>query len=61
MTAPIRSGRQSTGRIFTWPLVIGVASVTGLLAALVGDGTYDALSWVLLGGVVALIARQLLN
>jgi hypothetical protein len=47
---------QSAWRIFRWPLVIGLASVVGLVAALVGDGPYDALSWLTLGGVVAVMA-----
>jgi len=46
---------QSAWRIFRWPLVIALSSVVGLAAALVGDGPYDVLSWVTLGGVVAVM------
>lgn len=42
-------------RIFRWPLAIGLASVVGLIAALVGDGAYDLLSWLTLGGVVVVM------
>jgi hypothetical protein len=42
-------------RIFRWPLAIGLASLVGLVAALVGDGALDVLSWLLLGGAVALM------
>jgi len=46
---------QTTWRIFRWPLLIGVVSVIGLLAALVGDGWYDVLSWFCLGSCVILM------
>jgi hypothetical protein len=36
-------------RIWRWPLVIGVASAIGLVAALLGDGWLDALAWMGLG------------
>ncbi len=32
-----------------WPLVMALLSVVGLLAALLGDGAWDWLSWVTLG------------
>lgn len=32
-------------RIFAWPILIAVASLIGLVAALLGDGVLDALSW----------------
>lgn len=35
--------------IFFWPLVIGTASMLGLISALIGDGIRDVVSWVLLG------------
>jgi hypothetical protein len=46
---------NSAWRIFRKPLLIGVATVIGLVSALVGDGWYDVLSWVLLGGCVAVM------
>jgi uncharacterized membrane protein YjjP (DUF1212 family) len=57
MTAPLRAGPQRGGwRIFRWPLAVGVAGLVGLVSALIGDGWYDALSWLLLGGTAALTA-----
>lgn len=61
MTHPLGQRRQTKWRIFRWPLCIGIASLVGLLSALVGDGLYDALSWLLLGGLLVLICRQLLS
>jgi len=40
---------------FGAPIVVGVVSTVGLLAALVGDGLYDGLSWLGLGIPVAII------
>lgn len=65
MTAPLdrkgRAMRRGNWHIFRWPLVIGIASLAGLISALVGDGWYDAASWLLLGAILLLIARQLLR
>lgn len=35
-------------RIFGWPLLLGVLSGVGLVLALLGDGAWDAASWLLL-------------
>jgi hypothetical protein len=32
-------------QIFALPVVIGILSTVGLLAALIGDGWWDGLSW----------------
>lgn len=40
---------QATRRIFAWPLVIGLLGALGLFTALLGDGGWDALSWIGLG------------
>ncbi|BBV95001.1 hypothetical protein ACF8R4_06495 [Pseudomonas sp. FYR_2] len=40
---------QSTRRIFAWPAMIAVSGAAGLFAALLGDGAWDALSWLGLG------------
>lgn len=53
--------RQSNfWKVFAIPLAIGVLTAAGLFAALLGDGAWDALSWVGLGipaviGVRALV------
>lgn len=48
--------RRGHWRVFRWPLLTAVLSLIGLVAALVGDGVYDGVSWVLLGGLVAVMA-----
>lgn len=52
----LRSRRQTLGQIFAAPAVIGVLSAIGLISALVGDGVWNALSWLTLGVPVALCA-----
>jgi hypothetical protein len=37
--------RRTLGQIFAAPIIVGVLSVVGLVAALVGDGWWDGLSW----------------
>ena len=39
---------RTLGQIFAIPMLIGVMSVVGLVAALVGDGIWDGLSWLML-------------
>ena len=41
---------------FAMPALVGAASLFGLVAALVGDGWLDALSWLGLGAPVAAVA-----
>ncbi|GKQ54348.1 hypothetical protein [Bradyrhizobium sp. Ce-3] len=40
---------RSLTQIFAAPLVIAIVSTVGLISALVGDGVWDAVSWVALG------------
>ena len=42
-------------RVWLWPLVIGLTSTIGLISALLGDGPWDMLSWVMLGVPVAIV------
>ncbi len=49
-------GTRSLWKIMRWPLLLALVSVAGLVAALVGDGVLNALSWLCLGSVVAVIA-----
>jgi hypothetical protein len=37
--------RRTLPQIFAMPIVIGILSTVGLIAALVGDGWWDGLSW----------------
>lgn len=52
MSAPHTPG----ARLWGWPIALGVASSIGLVAALVGDGVWDAVSWAGLGLPVAVSA-----
>ena len=40
---------RSLNQIFAVPLVIAIVSTVGFISALVGDGWWDAVSWVALG------------
>lgn len=42
-------------KVWEIPVIIGIFSLIGLLTALVGDGLYDLLSWILLGIPVLII------
>ncbi|MCU1761788.1 hypothetical protein NTD84_18960 [Pseudomonas sp. 14P_8.1_Bac3] len=54
--------RQSNfWKVFTAPAVIGLLSAAGLFAALLGDGVWDALSWLGLGVPAGLALRGLLQ
>jgi hypothetical protein len=57
MTRPISRRPRSNGawRIFRWPLLIAAITLVGLISALVGDGIYDAASWLMLGGLMLVI------
>lgn len=59
MNAPDRRGGYPLSEIFRVPLWIGVASLVGLVGALVGDGWLDALSWLALGLPLWMIVRAL--
>lgn len=60
-TPPVRASRQTLSQIFGWPLVIGVLSTVGLIAALVGDGIWDGVSWLALLLPILLYAMFLLR
>jgi hypothetical protein len=45
--------------VFRWPTLLALLSIAGLLAALLGDGAWDALSWLLLGVPVLIGTRGL--
>jgi hypothetical protein len=43
------------GQVFGVPALLALVSVVGLLSALLGDGVWDAVSWVGLGALIAVI------
>lgn len=51
-----RAGSQSGWQIFRWPLLMALANAVGLVAALMGDGWYDFISWATLGLTLIVIA-----
>jgi hypothetical protein len=54
--------RQSNfWKVFGTPIVIALFTAAGLFAALLGDGTWDVLSWVGLGIPAVLALRGLLQ
>lgn len=52
-----KNKRQSSWRIFRWPIIINIISLFGLIIALVGSGWLDLLSWLCLGGTVILVVQ----
>ena len=51
--------RLPARRVWGPPLAVAVISSVGLLAALFGDGLWDAVSWIALGVPVAICLRAL--
>ena len=45
--------RQTLSQMFFVPAVLAVLSAVGLVSALVGDGAWDALSWLTLAAPAA--------
>ncbi len=45
---------------YRWPGVMVVTIILGLLFALLGDGPWDAMSWVLLAIPLGVIGRRLI-
>ncbi len=43
------NGRNSLWRVFAVPCWLALASALGLVAALLGDGLLDVISWLMLG------------
>jgi hypothetical protein len=48
--------RRSLARIFLFPALIAVVVLVGLVSALLGDGIWDAVSWVALAFPLAVFA-----
>lgn len=52
MTKP-NSHNSAFLHVFGRPMILAIISMAGLIAALVGDGVLDVVSWLALGYVVA--------
>ncbi len=50
-----KAGARGFRQIFGAPVILGLLSCAGLLAALIGDGPFDAASWLMLGLPVGLV------
>lgn len=46
---------------FIAPAWIALASIVGLVSALIGDGVFDAVSWLVFTGLLALVVRAWLR
>ncbi|WP_460144322.1 hypothetical protein [Pseudomonas sp. S2_A02] len=57
----MRPRQSSFWKVFATPTVIALLSAAGLFAALLGDGVWDALSWLGLGIPAVLALRGLLQ
>jgi len=47
---------QSAREVFHVPVLLGLATVVGLVSALLGDGPWDALSWLAILAPIAAVA-----
>jgi len=43
-------------RTYRVPALIALASMVGLISALIGDGVFDAISWLALAAIVGVVA-----
>jgi hypothetical protein len=56
---PERRALLTKFQIFRTPLAIAAITVFGLLSALLGDGVWDAVSWIALAAPVGITAHHL--
>lgn len=47
--------QQSPGEVFNVPIWLGVASIVGLVSALLGDDVWDGLSWMAILAPIATV------
>jgi hypothetical protein len=52
----LRGAPRTLRQIFAMPLLLGILTTIGLIAALVGDGIWDGVSWLTLAVPVAICA-----
>ncbi len=53
-----RNATLSLWQIFRWPLLLGLVSIAGLAAALMGNGAWDVISWLCLGSLIVLLYKR---
>lgn len=53
--------RTGLWRAFRMPLLLAIASLIGLVSALIGDGLFDLVSWLTFGGLMVMIATNILR
>jgi hypothetical protein len=53
MNSVVSSGIRPLRTVFAWPIALCVTTAVGLACALIGDGVWDAISWILLVTPVA--------
>lgn len=53
MKSNSNSGNSVFLHVFGKPIILALISMAGLLAALIGDGLLDVVSWIALGYIVA--------
>lgn len=56
----IRARHLSLTTVFAIPAIVAVLSLIGLVAALIGDGVWDAVGWLGLGAGVAVLVWALI-
>jgi hypothetical protein len=50
----VSKGKVGVWRVYRIPALLAAASVVGLVAALLGNGAMDVLSWLALGAMVVM-------
>lgn len=58
MRKPAAARGTHAYRVFAIPVLLALLSAFGLLSALLGDGVWDALSWLTLGALIVTIVRH---
>ena len=51
--------RPRNSRPYLVPTLLAIASLIGLVSALIGDGVFNLISWLILGGLLAVIVWAL--
>lgn len=54
-------GHHGQWRVYRTPTLIALASLVGLVSALIGDGVFNVVSWIALGMVPCIVAWALLS